>query len=377
MEKNTKVAILNALEAAGANVIDDTTAKHWSIVKDSTGKEVILGPVDYGKVATMEIFASQAEVRQHVVIGASTTKETITASTRYAIVVNEAQDYETEPQGNKTFAYTTAAALSGTAATDRATVYSALAGKVNAYDGVNVTAYTLTYVAFTAGISTGDAAANFIIGETVTQETSSETAKVAKCDITSGTMAGDDAAGNLWLYDLSDPDSWLSTAVDLTAAGTVAGVSTNIVVTQTDATTVQNTGIVIVDDAGYFTSKIGRGGSSLVFNRSGFSTATPSISVAAQYPRGIGSVMVAQKAIFDRGHRDVVQGDTDFLFEDNMDANVSKTYSKYVFTITGGDEHADSGTKMTGEHKLVIYLDESSSANLASTDGALDTVIAK
>jgi hypothetical protein len=376
MEKNTKVAILNTL-AGAANVIDDTTAKHWSIVKDATDKEVILGPVDYGKTAKMEIFASQAEVRQHVVIGASTTKETIVASTRYAIVINEQEDYETQKQGDKVFAYTTAAALSGTAATDRATVYSALVDKINAYDGVNVTAYTLTYVAFTGGTSTGDAATNFIIGETVTQETSTETAKVAKCDITSGDMAGDDAAGNLWLYDISDVDSWLETAVDLTADGTDAGVSTNIVVTQTNATTVHNTGIVIVDDAGYFISKINRGGASLVFNRAGFSTDVPTISVAPQYARGIGSVMLAQKAIFDRGHRDVVQGDTEFLFEDNMEADASKVYSKYVFTIADGDELASTGEKITGHHQLIIYLDESNSGNLAALDGALDTVIAK
>ena len=242
---------------------------------------------------------------------------------------------------------------------------------------MNVTAYSLSYVAFTLGTSTGDAATNFIIGETVTQETSTITAKVAKCDITSGTMAGDDAAGNLWLYDVSDVDSWDAGTKTWTAAGTSAGVSTNIVVTGTAASQVHNTGIVIVDDAGYFTSKINRGGSSLVFNRAGFSTDTPAISVAASYARGIGSVMVAQKAIWDRGHRDLIQGDTEFLYEDNMVASASKTYSKYVFTITGGDEHADSGTKVTGEHQVIIYLDESNSTNLTNMDSALDTVIAK
>ena len=377
MEKNTKVAIINTLEASGANVIDDTTAEMWSIVADTTSMKVLLGPVNYGKVSNMEVLASQREVRQHVVIGASTTKETIVASTRYAIVVNENTDLESEPIGPKVFAYTTAAALSGTAATDRATVYSALAAKVNAYDGVNVTAYTLTYAAFTGGTSTGDAATNFIIGETVTQATSTETAKVALCTITSGTMAGDNAAGNIWLYDISDPDSWQTGALTLTAAGTVANVSTNIVVTQTNATTVQNTGLVLVDDAGYYTSKINRGGASLVYNRAGFSTDTPAVAVAASYARGVGSVMNTLKAIYDRGNFDLISGDMEFEYEDGMVVDSAKYYSKYIFTITDGDELALSGERIRGDHKLILYVDESDSSNLTDFDTDVDTAIAK
>ena len=65
-------------------------------------------------------------------------------------------------------------------------------------------------------------------------------------------------------YDISDEASWLETAKTLTG-GTSA-----IVVTVTNATTVHATGIVIIDLAGYFTSRIGRGGANYVTVKRGF-----------------------------------------------------------------------------------------------------------
>ena len=193
MRKRPYVAIIPTLEAAGANVVDDTTGEFWSVMAASADASALM-TFDYGKIVSYDYIASQAEVRQVILFGASTTKETIVASTRYAIEIgNPEQDYESHRQHPIIHAYTSDATLSGSAATDRAAVYDALIAKVNAYANNNATATALSYVAFTGGTSAGDAATNFTIGETVTQSTSGITAKVALCTITSGTMAGDDS----------------------------------------------------------------------------------------------------------------------------------------------------------------------------------------
>jgi hypothetical protein len=370
MQKNTKVAIINTLAAAGANVVDDTTAQSWNIIEDATDNEVIVGPVDYGKT-TLQVFASQAEARHLTLLGASTSKETIVASTRYSIEIYDPMDYESEPIGGKVFAYTSAATLSGTAATDRATVYDALVTKINAYDGVNVTGYALTYAAYTLGTDNTGTETNFTIGEQVTQETSGETANVAKCTITSGTMATDDAAGNIWLYNLSSVSSWLSTAKTLTG-GTSA-----IIVTVTNATTVHSTGIAILDDAGYFISKKNRKGATNSYVKAGFSTDTFENAITAAYARGIGSVMNTLKPVYDHTKQDMIEGDPEFEFEQGTLVDTSKTYSKYVFTITDGDEVALSSEKEATTHELILYVDESNSTNLTNFDTAVDTVVAK
>lgn len=375
MKKRPFVAILNSIEAAGAQVISNATSKEWSVVTLSTNKENLIGPVPYGAGIRVEYFDPQAEVRQLVIVGASTTKETIVASTRYRIeIANPEHTYETSPNTPKVFAYTSAATLSGTAATDRAVVYRALRDKMNAYAGAHVTAYTLTYAAFTGGTSTGDAATNFIVGETVTQETSTLTAKVAKCTITGGTFAGDNAAGHIWLYDLSDETTWLTTAKTLTAAGTVAGVSTNCVVTVTNATTVHATGLAIVDNAGYFTSSLGRGGKSYVGLTQGFSTDTPVVAREAAYSMGVGSVMAALKPVYDDSKMNLIAGSLEYDFQAGTAVDTTKTYTKCVI-VTKGSSYDNNGILVEGEKEYILYLDNAD-ADLADFKTALNTAIA-
>lgn len=366
--KHTKAAILNSLEAAGAQVIDDSTAEHWSVVKDTTDNEVILGPIPYGATVSMEVISSKAEQRQLVLIGAGSTAETVAAETRYGIYVIEDGHYESQRKGKQVFAYTTGASIPADADDARAEVYDVLVSKVNAYDGVNVAAYPLTKADFTAGTSAGDAAENFTIGETVTQETSSNTAKVAKCVIDSGTMAGDDAAGAIWLYDV-ELDGWLTSEADLT------GGTSSIVVTVTNATTVHSAGIAILDDAGYYVSKLERGGASGVGIHAGFSDAVPEIAISHQYAFGIGSVMKTLAPVYDNTKSNVIRGEELYNFENNMEADASKTYTAFVFTIKGGEKDALGNLTMTGEHQLVLFADESNSTNLSNFDSALDGVI--
>lgn len=376
MKKRPIVAILNAIEAGGANVITDATAREWSIVTLSTNMENLIGPIRYGKGVRVEYFDPLAETRQIVCIGASTSKETIVASTRYRVEIgNSESSYESHRQEPAKFAYTASATLSGTAATDRAVVYRALRDKINAYGGANVTAYTLTSAAYTLGTSVGDAATTCIIGEIVTQETSTETAQVAYMTITSGTMAADNAAGVIYLFNLSAEATWLETAKTLTCAGTVAGVSTNIVVTATNATTVHATGLAIRDTAGYFTSNIQRGGKNYVGVTQGFSTDTPVVTLAAVYAMGIGNDMIAQAPRFDVSKQDLIGGSLEYDFQNSSVPTAGYTYTKCVITTADGDEDSLGGTLESSEREQVLYV-YYSDADLADFKVALSAAVA-
>jgi hypothetical protein len=361
MKKRPIVGVLNAVEASGANVISDATIGQWSVVKTSAGMVPVIGPFRTGKIRSIESFNPQREIRQLVVIG--TTEETIVASTRYKVEIGNQQDsYETEHTGPSVYAYTSAAALSGTASTDRTNVYTALVTKINAYAGNNVTAYGLTKATYTGGTSTGDAATNFVVGETVTQETSTCTAKVAKCTIATGTFAADSAAGTIWLYDLSSYTNWLTTAKTLTAAGTAAATTTtpattNCVVTVTNATTLHYQGIVILDDAGYFTSKLGRGGISWVDTTQGFTAASIEVAITGQYQIGIGSAMLALKPVFDVQKQIVISGRLEYELTNGDAFDSTKTYRKYVVRLADGDENAMSGDVEAAEQEVVLYVD--------------------
>ena len=380
MKKRRVVAILDSIEAAGAQIITDATVREWSIVTLSTNKENLIGPIRYGKGVRVEYFAPVREVRQVVLIGCSTSKETIVASTRYRVSIgNPEATYETHRSTPAPFAYTSSSTLSGTAATDRAVVYRALRDKINAYAGIYATAYTLTYAAFTGGTSAGDAATNFVVGETVTQETSNLTAKVAKCTITSGTFAADSAAGNIWLYNLSTETGWLETAKTLTAAGTAAATiltaaTTNCVVTVTNATTVHATGLAIVDSAGYFISDLNRGGKNYVGVTQGFVTDTPEVAIAAVYSMGIGTTMLSRMPVFDPSKQDLISGSLEYDFQNGKLPTAGYTYDKCVITTSDGDEDALAGRTDPSEREYVLYLYHED-GDLANFKTALDAAI--
>jgi len=381
MKKRRVVALLDSIEAGGAQVLTNATSREWGVVTLSTNKENLIGPFRYGKGIRVEYFDPNREVRQLVLIGCSTTKETIVASTRYRVEVgNPEASYESHRQYPVAFAYTASSTLSGTAATDRAVVYRALRDKINAYAGVYATAYTLTYAAFTLGTSTGDAATNFVVGETVTQETSALTAKVAKCTITSGTFAADNAAGHIWLYNLSTETGWLETAKTLTAAGTAAATvltpaTTNCVVTVTNATTVHATGLAILDSAGYFTSSYNRGGKNSVSLTQGFSTDSPEVAIAAAYSMGIGSEMLAQVPVFDPSKQDRISGSLEYDFQKGTVPTSGNTYTKCVIVTADGDEDALGANPEVSERESILYVNYGD-GDLADFKTALNAAIA-
>lgn len=351
MKKRPRVAVLNTIEAAGAQVISDAT--EWGIVKTSAGLELLLGMFRTGNLKLTESFDPVAEVRQLVTVGADATQEVITAETRYKIEIGNPEDkYESHQRFPIVHAYTTPVALSGDADTDRLNVYSALASKVNAYPNNNVTAYVLTRHEFTLGGSVGDASTNFVPGETVTQQTSTETARVAKSLITSGTMAGDDAAGTIWVFDISDPDAWLDTAVTLTAAG-----ASNCVVTQTNATQIDGAGLILEDDAGYYISSISRTGVNWVGATQGWTVAVAAAALAGIYSMGIGSTMAQLVPRYDQSKQEAITGYLEYELQAGDLFDTAKTYRKYVFNVLDGDENALSAEKEASIQTAILYVD--------------------
>lgn len=384
MRKLATTGIVLTAENSGAQVIDDTTAKQWRIVQTSAGIVPVLGPIQYGSVKRVIHQAPASERRNTVLIGGATV-ETIVASTRYRIEIwNPESDYESHSQTPQIYAYTAPAVLSGTAATDRTNVYTALANKINAYAGNNVTAYKLAVADYTLGTSTGDAATNFVVGEVVTQETSSLTAQVAACTITSGTFAADNAAGKIYLYNISDEANWLTTAKTLTAAGTAAAVgektpaTTNCVVTVTNATTLFAQGLVIVDDAGYFTSSKYRGGINRVGLTAGFTTATATVILAGRYSIGSGTDMLALRPVFDETGQKLISGNIEYNFRNGNLPVAGQYYNKTVIECEEGDEDALDRTATKSSKFYVVYFNDSSPTDY-TTDftGAIDTAAAK
>lgn len=385
MKKRPISAIVLTNENTGANLIDDTTNRQWWIVQTSAGGEKILGPIAYGKCTGYSVNDPQREVRNTVLIGGATT-EVIAASTRYKVEIwNPEADYEGKAQGPQIYAYTSAAALSGTASTDRLNVYTALVDKINAYAGNNCTAYGLSVADYTLGTSADDSATNFVVGETVTQETSGLTAQVAACTITAGTFAGNNAAGKIYFYNHSTYTGWLTAAKTLTASAATAAATdvapavSNCIVTVTNATTLHYQGIVVVDDAGYFTSNKLRGGINRVAISPTFTVATASVIIAGEYSIGIGTDMLALRPVYDMTGQVLLSGKMEYDFIGGALPVAGQAYERIILEVDGdGDEESLSGNKVTSKNQMILYFNNASHADHThDLFTAIDTVIAK
>lgn len=368
MKTVEKKGIINTLLAGGANVVDDTTAKQWIVVAESGGAP-LFPPIQYGEGVSVESTASAAEKREMKLIGAGV-DETVVAERKYGLLIGTpGQTFQTEPDVVHHHNYTAPAVLTGTAATDRLNMYTALANNINSNYKNSVTAYTLTVADYTLGTDSGTSG-TLSVGDVVTQETSDETAIVAKVTIATGTMAGDDAAGKIWLYSISDVSAWLETAKTLTS-------SAGGVVTVTNATTIHGQGLAIIDDANYFHSSEYRGGISYLFMTRGFVTATTSTiekAVTGQYAVGIGSDMVARKPIFNRPGLDLEYGDRELLFQ--TDPVSTKTYKQFFINIKRKSVNTSNENEVF-DVQYVVYADESNGTNLTNFASALATAVAK
>lgn len=357
MKKRPRVAVLNTIAASGANVLDDATGNVWGIV-DGSGA-ILLGTFPRGKIVRKESFTPVAENRQVVLLGASATKEVIAAATRYKIEIgNPEVKYETFPTNPAVHAYTTPVALSGDADTDRLNVFSALVNKVNNYAGNNASASLLHQFAFTLGGASGND--ELTVGTTITQQTSGVTAVVGKVTVTSGSWAGGDAAGTIWVYGASgDPTD-----------GALTWGYASSTITQTIHTLLLGTGMACVDDAGYFISSLTRKGANWYAATQGFQTAVFELAEAAVYAMGIGSVLAQLEPRYDPSKQDAIEGELDYELVNGDHFDTSKTYIKYVITIQDGDEKALEDEKVASLQEISLYADYGDAHR-----GDLDTAI--
>lgn len=372
MKTVVKKGIINILAAGGANLFTDSVTGASMIVADNTANPLVpIIPIEIRAKSIKNIvyIASAEEVKRFWAIGLAA-DEVIVASRKYSIDIDYAQ-YKTEStrRGSEyKYGYTAPAALSGNAATDRFNVYTALNAKINAHTGNFVTSYLVHKIAFTAGTSVGDVTETLVVGETATQATSNVTAKVAKIEITSGTMADDNAAGTIWLYNVSDITAWLSASKAITF-----GTSTSVTITAAAALT-QGVGMVIEDDANYFISADGRGGASVVTLTGGFALATAEIFRDFTYAQGQGDVMLAQKPVYNYKSDDIISGDIDMTF--NADPVSIRSYTLgIIYVVDAPEPVAGFNTNPIYAKEIHLYMDESNSTNLTNLKNALNALI--
>ena len=372
--------IINTLVATGGNVVNDAASGAYPgacivVLNNATSPPVeVLPPILKDKIVSGKKLASQAEQTQIAIIG--TDEETIVASTRYQVQVGNAlEKYESRHKLIGKYSHTAPATLSGTAATDRYNVYYALMGKINADVQTKVTAYLMHKVAFTTG-----ATAMLTIGETITQATSGATAKVAAQLVASGDITTGNAAGTLFVYDVSG--SWSASSL-VSTGGTSSGTVT------TNAALTQGTGLVIVDDANYYAPRpYQRRGVSQVLLTAGFTTAIVEIGIATLtagatgenigrvglYSRGIGSRMAQDVPTFTPEGFNVVAGEADFVLNAAPDA--AKTYTTFILeTNPAPSDNVLTGYSKTGQAIHVLYADESNSTYLSALETAIETAL--
>jgi len=136
-------------------------------------------------------------------------------------------------------------------------------------------------------------------------------------------------------------------------------------------------GIAIEDDAGYFTSKLGRPGISWVGLTQGFTVATATVGLVGAYAMGIGSVMLALQPAYDPSKQDAISGDLEYDFTRGDLAVSTKTYAKIVITVRGGDEDALSGMGEALDYQISVYVDYVNSTYVATLLAAILVAAAK
>lgn len=352
-----KQAIINVLHTTGGNMVyDDTTNEVWGVCAEGTIKTAdpltLVTPLwNYGDVKAYTYESSAAEVKKAVIVGlsATNTEETIVASTRYKLEIYcPGQRVQGEKNPVYPYAYTSPAALTS-ATVDRYNVYTALNTKINNYAGNQVISYVMHKVAFTAGSDGSGSSTDITFGETGTQATSLATVKAAKIIVTSGTFAGGNAAGTVWVYSVSG--TWSATSYVTTFATSALEVTTAALLTEAQ-------GLVIIDDGSYYQSA-SAGGITEVKLCAGFATATASVVRVGVYSTGIGSVMVNQVAVYNNEKTDVmnygVEGAEPLNMNDTPDATL--TYRKYIFEIEKTYPNALKGDNIVSS-RFILYVSE-------------------
>jgi len=358
--------IINACAATQdgdqGNIYADATAKQTTFclskaVDPALVVPIGIPPIPYGSVNSYSYLASAAEVRQDCLVGY--VEETIVAATRYGVDIGNFQDrYETSSQNIGKYRFTSPAVLSGTAATDRHAVYTALAAKINNHLSNHVAAYVVYKIAYTAGT-----APTAVVGETILQATSLATGIIVA--LTKDKTWDNTAVGNIWLSNVVG--TWDVTSKVTTCSG--GGTFTTAAALTTGA------GLHIRDDAGYF-SGIGRRGISQVIPAVGFTAALSQVIIAGVYGIGQGTAMLADWPIFDPSGLDLVSGKAENIL--NAKPVAGETYRTYSINLKATPPSAEalSGMSIQKDVEIILYVEETTT-NVTAFETRLVTELAK
>jgi hypothetical protein len=363
MEIKRPIGAVLGATAAAATLLSDANAQHYLVCVNNAANPVvpILGPIPFGKTRNVRWVNSQAEVRHmSALIGGG---ETIVANRRYRIEIgNNESLYETAYAGMKSFGYTAPAVLSGNAGTDRANVFTVLTNRVNAHFGLDGVASTVHSWAYTLG--SGVAPVN---GQVYTQANSNVTMLVIGHTITAGTFAGNNAVGVVHVAFVSD-----MATLDLAIARVLSGGGSSLTPT-TGAGMVAglHQGIAFRDNAGYFVSRGGRKGISLVQATQGFADTAFIISVQGLYARGIGTVYAQLAAVqYDPSRQDAIQGDIEYELIRQGAFVAGINYRKYMIEVEDGDQDTLAFKSIATKTVYYLWVDEAA-AQLVAFHNAL------
>lgn len=240
----TKSSLLNSYSATPLTVDTSTTPSTYRI----SG----LLPILKGDVRSVSVQAAVVEVVQEYTVGGAVVP-VVTASTKYQLKVGNT---DTVQQGTHNqlqyIGYTSPAALSGTAATDRHLMYLQMASQITANPATWATGYALITITQTN-------TAAFAENEIVTQSVSGAVGINLKTS--SGGAAG--TTGTLTLGVISGT----FTSASATLTGSITGTAS-----ATAATVTTGVGLRILDDANYFYPQTSRGGVNTVLLTLGWTT---------------------------------------------------------------------------------------------------------
>lgn len=364
MLKFREIGVLNALADNGGNLKDDT--QDYVVCLDNTVDPLVnvLPRIPKKSVLKIDYQASQAEVRRIHALG-HTADEVIVANQTYRVIIGHIDGkYESARRGTeKRYASKAPATLSGTAATDRSNIFTDLVSKIN-NDYMNYgTGYLMSKltVVGAAGLTSGITA-----GDTIFQGANlgaaTWTAKIAYVDPNWSAAAGQ----VICVYDETG-----TFAVDAEINKLTATAITNVA--GGDHARVAAQGLVFVDDAGYYISPNElRPGKSVLWEQ-GFSTAVVGITLQGAYSIGIGTDLLALKAVFNLRKNKVLSGDAEFKF--NIDPIAGKTYELAVITVKADETEALSQNSDSRTFQYHLYMDETTAEYVTELKAALNGML--
>lgn len=340
--KSYQASLLNSY--AAADIATDTSTNPSQIRIPG------LLPMAIDSIRSVNAETAVDEVSQVWTLGVAVTP-IITASTRYQVYfgdngsTQQAMAVSWKPRG-----YTSPPVLTSSAATDRHNAYVAIANQINNDPIAYATAYPLVTVAYDAQ------AANFTVGETVTDGTTGATGIVV-ADVDAG-ATGTLTVGQTGNYTLTFNDNNAIT-------GSVSGSAT------INGNGIVGVGLRVVDDAGYYTPGTQRVGPNSMMATIGFSPAMLTNTTAGVVPRGQGEYLALDVPLMEVLSDNLRSGTWSMATNQAPITTAEYTkvviiYNPYGFTGPGAATQAFEATQ-------ILYLNEAD-ADLAATLTALDAL---